>query len=680
MENNDEPVPSAPATVGAPMTFTPVVIAIFGAVVLLGVALKNRSDNLTRNKQASAVRAEVAAKTTALGDYRGHMQNLRWRAGKIHEWTDAQITEAEKSWGKQRARLFDALVLRCDQSGQEWDLAILSEKIEQLCAESRFVEARALASQVPVISFPSPTEFLKLQRDCYLGPLAATSRQTPATYRVFQQQEPEAAKEDIAALRTKLAAEDLDTVSVQQMLEVELLSAVVPADDPVLADWAALAAAADYFENADGGVLAHWRSAKRAIRLQEWQTAAAHMQSILRTTVRTRQPFRAAYGRTLMKCGPEQKGEAYPYLEEAAAAGDREARAWVTEEDVAQGRYAEALRRLEVAVVDGETGSVPQLLKLYAMDAAVVTRDAAREAGVLQRIVSAPDAPPNADLLLGRLYESGQSVPASAAKAFACYSRAAEKGHVPAWPEVARCCLRGTGIAKDDGQALEWAARAFVAGARERSVPILIELMESEPEKATGAVQAMFECENVAAGKGYQESRVEVPGESRLRTLLAKRLDQMGQFGAAARFYGAAAKSDPAVARRRAELTLSHPCETCGGTGKIQVEMPCPTCGSKGEIPCGLCGGRGYTLSPGPPPCPTCGGAGTVLQEGRRVKCSACDGTGRGHDSVTRKDCTACKHGQVPCPDCTGGKRKIPKECPDCHGAGHWALTDRGAP
>jgi TPR repeat protein len=657
----------------------PVVIAVLGVVVVLGAVFIRRSDR-GRQAEIGAVRAEVVARTAVADDYQGHLQNLRWRAGKIRAWAETQTAEPVKSWARKRAQLFDELVRRVERPQAEREFADTRAAIDRLCAEGRAEEARALLAKLPLIAFPRPADFLRLQNEAYLGPLATASRQTPETYRAFQEQEGEAAKVDIAALRREFAAENTAKLTPRQMFELELLSAVVPADDPVVADWAAVASAGDFFENTDGATLGHWRAAQQATRKQDWKSAAAHMQSILRTTVRTRQPFRAAYGRTLLKGGAENKAEAYPFMEEAAAAGDREARAWLAGEDLAAGRRAQALRRLEASALDGEPGAVPRVLELYAMSQAEVPRDAAREAGVLQRILSGPDAPPEAAFLLARLYASGEGVTASPQKAFACYLRAGEKGLVAAWPEIARRCLRGAGVAEDAGRALNWAGRAYAAGEREQCVPILIELMEQKPERATGAIAELLERENVAAPAGFAETRVEAPGVTKLRTLVAKRLDQQGRFGQAARFYAASAKSDPAVARRHAELTVAHPCEACGGTGKVRVAVPCPTCAGKGEMPCGVCGARGYTFAPGPPPCATCAGSGTVMQEGRPVKCSGCEGTGKGRDSVTRKECTFCRRGQVPCPDCTQGKQRIMKECPECRGAGHWAMTDRGAP
>jgi TPR repeat protein len=677
-ENHEELEPSAPAASGPPILSVPVVVvSVLGVVVLLGLTFRS-AGGTARDAEVRAVRAEVATKVAARDDYRAHVQNLRWRAGKMHEWAEAQAAEPVKAWARERARLFDGLVAQAERGAEEREFAGRQEEIERLCAAGKAAEARALTARLPAVAFPKPAEFQAMQRAAYFAPLAAAGRRSPEAYRAFRQQEPEAAQEDIAALRAQVAAEGTEAMTPQQMFGLELLGAVLPADDPLLADWTALTAAGDFFENPDGATLADWRKAQQAIRAQDWASAAAHMQSILRTKVRTRQPFRAAYGRVLLKDRPDRKAEALPFMEEAAATGDREARAWVAGEELAQGRYAQALRRFEAGVMEGEAEAVPQVLKLYAMSRTDVPRDAAREAGVLERILTAPDAPPNAGMLLARLYESGEGVPLSAGKAFACYLRAAEKGHVPAWPEVARCNLRGAGTAADAAKALEWAGRAFAAGEREKSVPILIELMERQPERATEAVQEMIEQENVSAGHGYRETRVEVPGESRLRMLLATRLEQLGKLGQAARIYASVGKADPAAAQRHAELTLAHPCETCGGAGKIQVEVPCPTCGGKGGLPCSQCGGRGYSLAPGPPPCTTCAGSGGVMQDGRAVKCSACGGSGRGRDSVTKKACPACTRGQMPCPDCTGGKLKIPKECPECHGAGHWTMADRG--
>jgi DnaJ-class molecular chaperone len=132
-----------------------------------------------------------------------------------------------------------------------------------------------------------------------------------------------------------------------------------------------------------------------------------------------------------------------------------------------------------------------------------------------------------------------------------------------------------------------------------------------------------------------------------------------------------------AAAQRHVELTTAHPCEVCGGAGKIQSSTPCPSCGGKGTVMCGVCDGRGYSLVPGTPPCTTCGGSGNMVQDGHRISCSACGGTGKGKGSVIKQSCTQCVSGRAPCRECVGGRITLLKECPECHGVGSRALADR---
>jgi DnaJ-class molecular chaperone len=221
-----------------------------------------------------------------------------------------------------------------------------------------------------------------------------------------------------------------------------------------------------------------------------------------------------------------------------------------------------------------------------------------------------------------------------------------------------------------------WASRAYEAGERDGSVTVLIDLMRRDPTRVAGRIQEMFEHEQVAGPAGYQEFRANIPGIAQLRLMLAKYFDEKGQFGSAARLY---ARSGAAASQRLSELTESHTCDTCGGSGKITSSAPCPTCGGKGTVVCSHCGGVGFTYEPGSPPCTTCDGKGSVVQEGRVVSCAACGGTGKGKGSVIKKDCAFCSHGQMKCPDCTDGRIKILKECPECHGVGHWTMADHGS-
>lgn len=674
------PAPPPSTSAGRPRLRLPRVPVVAGVVVAglflaVGGWLERRSDHRT-DAAAAAVRSAVVARSAPLDDYRVRFQALQWRAEKIRAWADAQVTEPTRSWARERARLFEALVARCDRSAEAAAFTATNREIERRCAGGDVDGARALLAQLPDVAFPTTDAFLQMQRESYFDPLARLSRQNPDYYHEFQQQEPEAAKQDVAALRQELATAGVDAITPQLMLKVDLLAAAVPPDDPVLAEWTAVAAAADYFENPDGETLLHWRRAQHALRLGGWQEAVNEMQAILRLTVRTRQPFRAAYGRTLLRNRPDDPEAAYPFLQEAARAGDAAARSWVAQEDVAQGRFAQALRWLEAAVAEGDPAATPAVLKLYARDD--VPRDATREAGTLQKILQAPDAPPDAAQLLARLYEEGRGVERSPATALALYARAAERGLKAAWPDVARCRLRGIGAPADPDAATDWAVRAFEAGERDRALPLLIELMEREPAHAAGRVQVMLEHESTAVKAGYADERRFALGLDRLRLLLARYLDRAGQFGAAARFYAQTGTGHASAAKRLGELTQSHICDTCGGSGKIRTAIPCPTCGGKGTVVCSHCSGLGYTYEAGAPPCPTCDGRGTIMQDGRLVTCGACGGTGKGKGSVIKKPCAFCVSGQMTCPDCTDGHIYIMKECPDCHGAGHWTMADKG--
>lgn len=654
----------------------PVLIGVIGlgAVVTTGTLFKRRADVRVAAAVAD-VRAELLIRRTAIDEYGGRIKNLRWNADKIRSAVESATPESQKAWARERARRFDELVARIDRRSEEATFDRVGAEIDALCAQGDVAAARARLPQLPSIKFPEPAEFMRLQQDSYFKPLAEFSRQNPAYYRAFQQAEPDAASADVAALRAELTASGLEEITPQLMLKLELLSAVAPPGDPLVADWNAVASASDYFEHPDAATLALWRGAQRAIRKEDWPTAVARMQSILRTTVRTRQPYRSAYAWALLKNRPDQTAEAYPYLEEAAAAGDRKARDWIIQQDCAEGRQSEALAWLESAVGDGEAAAIPRLLELYAMKA--VRRDLTREVGVLNRIISAPDAPPLATLLLARLYEEGGGVPKSAPRAFELYRSAAERGLPAAWADLARCFAHGVGTGADLEQACQWACRAYLSGEHVESVALLNELMQRDPEQTAGAVQEMFAQEQVSAPAGFLDVRTHGAGVAQLRLQVARHLDQKGDYGQAARLYAQSGTRDAAVGRRYAELTLAHPCETCGGSGKIKSSAACPTCGGKGTVLCHVCDGRGYRLVPGTPPCTTCGGSGAIVQNGRAISCSACGGTGKGQGSVIRQDCTACVQGREVCHDCVGGRISLTKECPDCHGTGARALADR---
>jgi hypothetical protein len=334
------------------------------------------------------------------------------------------------------------------------------------------------------------------------------------------------------------------------------------------------------------------------------------------------------------------------------------------------------MRWLEASVVDGDLNAVPQLLNLYAMDRGVLPRDLGKAAGMLQRITVAPDAPPLAWMLLGRHYEEGGGVAASPEKAFACYLKAANQQLGSAWLETARCYLRGIGTTQNFEEARNWAVKSYASGEREKSVPMLIELMQRAPDRTAAAVQELFEHEQVAAPAGFQESRIGGASVAKLRMQLAKFLDRNGSFSAAARHYAQSGGEDPAAAHRHAELTAVHACDVCGGIGKTRTLKPCPICVGKGTVTCGTCDGRGFSFVPGSPPCTTCGGSGGIVQDGRTSACSACGGTGKGRGSVIKQTCVHCSQGKSPCRECEGGWIKLIKECAECRGIGSRALAD----
>lgn len=655
----------------------PVLIGVvgLGALVTAGGWMKKQTDARHR-AEAQAIQQELSGMEAEAVQYRERFKNLQWNAAKMRGAAENAQTEPLKSWLRERARCFDGLVARIDRSAQEKTFDALSVEIRSLCAKGEIAAARERLLLLPAITFPSPAGFLRLQQTMFWTPLAELSRQRPAYYGAFRQWEPEAAKADVAALRDELAKAADAPITPQLMMKFELLSAAAPPDDPVVADWATVASAADYFVEPDAATIKRWRAAQKSVRAEDWPGAVAQMQAIDRTTVRTRQPFRAAYGKAILRNRPEDAATAYPFLQEAAAAGDDAARAWVAQEDFAKGRYAEAVRWMEEAVKDGDQSVVPQLVSLYAKDRESVPRDRAREAGTLQRICAKPDAPPLALMLLARLYETGDGVPASATNAFAAYLNAAGKRHMPAWCEVARCYLRGEGTSEDLDQACEWASRAYAAGERLKSVAILIELMSRAPERTAPIVQQLLDHEQTASPAGFADERVMGPSVKPLPTALARYFDERGLFGPAAQFYAQSGSRDPSIVNRHSELTTAHACPTCGGAGKVQRSTLCVTCAGKGTVVCSVCDGRGFSMVPGAPPCTTCGGTGGMDHNGKIVACSACAGTGKGKGSVIKKTCPHCASGRVDCRECVDGRINVTKECPDCHGVGTRTLAD----
>ncbi len=646
-------------------------IGVLGLALLtaVGVWLHHRFNR--DSEDLAAVRSQLALRQEEADLYRQRFADLQATAAQIHAWAESQTAEPTRTWARERARRFDTLVAQLNHEDDAHAFADASHEIERLGANGDVTAARAQLAQLTPITFPSPSDFARQRHDLYEVPLAAFSRQNPDYYQAFRRQEPEMAARDATALRAEIASGG-DSVTPQLMLKVDLLAVVAPPDDPVVAEWSALASAMDYFEDPDGATLAHWRKAQHALQQKDWQTATNEMQSIVISKVRTRQPFRAAYGRVLIKTKPD---EAYPFEVEAAAAGDRQARAWVAQQDYRQKRYGQAQRWLEAAVADGDKDSIPLLVELY--DKHGDEHDAAHETGVIERVTDRPDAPADAWLLLGRLYERTDPPGSPRTRAFACYVKAANKGSA-ANAEVARCALRGIGTPENLDQARDAACAAFNAGDREHALPMLIELMRRAPEHSAGAIAHLFDQEQVGDRSPYMQTDVVFgPGVSQLKALLAAYFDQAGMYASAARFYGGS--RDLAATHRRAELTAAHPCPTCGGLGKVIVSVPCPTCGGSGKQICSYCGGTGYIYIPGTPPCLTCGGTGVVMQDRKPVACATCGGTGKGKGNVIKQDCPHCDHGYIRCTECNNGVIKVTKDCPDCHGKGTWSLAERSS-
>lgn len=645
-------------------------LAVLTAV---GIGLKGHYGHA--EQEVAAIRRQLAARGDAIAFYHQRFSAVRLNAAQIHAWADAQTADPLRTWARERARRFDALVAKLNREWEVNAFAVSSAQIDEMCNHGDIAAAKAKLADLPIVTFPGPDEFRALRQQVYEEPLAEFSRQNPDYYRAFRQQEPEASLRDEVQLRAEIARAG-DAVTPQSIVQVDLLAAVAAPDDPVVAEWKSMTSAIDYFENPDSATLAHWRKAQHATRTHDWATAASEMQAIVESKVRTRQSFRAAYGVVLLHSRPDQPEVAYPFLAEAAVAGDRQARAWVAQQDYDAKRYGQAKRWAEAAVADGDMGSVPLLLALYDKHAAEIPRDPAREASLLERISDRKDAPAEASLVLGHMYERGDPPGSTPTKAFACYARAAAKGSPAGSAEVARCALRGIGTPENLDLACDAACQAFSAGARAEATPLLVELMQRAPERTAGAVERLFGVENVTGALPYAERKiVDGPGVTQLKGLLAAYYDRIGRYGVAAKLY--AGSKDAAAVRRRGELTAVHVCETCGGRGKIQVSVPCPTCGGTGKQICSFCGGTGYIYVPGTPPCPTCGGSGRLIQDGKVVVCSTCGGTGKGKGSVIRQDCSHCDHGYIRCTECVNGVIKVMKECPDCHGRGSWSLAER---
>jgi TPR repeat protein len=682
MELPSEPPPAAvPAAAARRVAFGLGVREIgLGAAALAVLAAAGvwwRGHNQQLEAEQQALRSEIAIRADAADVYHDRFRALQVEAEQIRVWAESQTTEPLRTWARERARRFAAFVAAVDQEGGARAFALAVRQARDLAQHGDLDAAKALLRDTRGPVFPPPTEFTRLRRALYETPLAEFSRQNPSFYRALRQFEPEAGQRDEQRLRAEITAAGAETVSPQQVLKLDLLAAVAAPDDPLVADWAALASAMDYFESPDGATLARWRRAQHAVRSNDWAGAVAEMQAIAISKVRTRQPFRAVFGRALIKSRPDQPGEAYPYLLEAARAGDKDARLWVAQEEYRQRRFVPAERWLEAAAADGDAAALPLLLELYQKHGDVTEADAGRKIEVLNQVVDAGDPPADAWILLGRLYEQ-RDPPGSAAKAAACYAKAAGKGSAKANLEMARCAMLGIGAPANLERATDAAAAAFKAGEREGAARWLIEGLRQAPDRTAGAVQRLFGDESIVGGGGYMESHVvDGPLVSQLKAQLARYLDQMGQYGQAARFY--AATGDAAAKHRHAELTAVHACATCGGAGKVKESVPCPTCGGKGKQICSFCGGSGFIYAPGTPPCSACGGTGTMMQDRKVVACSTCGGTGKGKGSSIKQDCTHCEHGYIRCAECTNGVIWVTKECPDCHGQGSWSLANREA-
>lgn len=649
-------------------------LCILSAFILAAVWQQDRSQK-RREAEEREIQKQMVVPRAAAETYRQSSDPWRWKMARLRIWAKSQVTEPQKSWAKERVRLFEALVSEIDRQANVQAFEIRSREIDELCAAGKTSAARALVSQLPAMPFPSSRDFQRLQREIYEKPLSQLSRRSPETYRALQQQEPAVAKEDIAALRTEVAAGRSEQVTPQQLLKVELLSAVLPADDPLVSEWSAQTTAMDFFEEPDAATANRWRRAQQAIQLKDWPTAVAQMQEIIRSKVRTRQPFRVAFGRALLR-NPSAMDEQSPsFVREAAEAGDKQARAWMAGEEEARGRLGPAMRWLEAAVDDGDKEAAVKLLELYEKGGGSAPSDRARETGILHKISTAAD--PSAEVLvaLGRYYENSREWSHSPKKALACYLKAAKKGQGVALAEVARCVLRGVGTAQNFESAVEWACQAYATGERARSVPILIELMQRAPDVTAVSLQRQFEQESVATPAPYNETRLVESDVAKLRGLLARHLDQKGLLGPAARWY--AQSGDSSMRQRHAAITATHRCATCVGSGKVQSTIPCLSCGGKGSVTCGYCTGNGYVLVPGSPPCAPCSGSGTVQQDRKSRTCPACSGTGKGMGSVIRKTCPQCVQGEIVCADCTQGRVKTMKDCLDCQGRGTWTLAER---
>ena len=649
-------------------------VAVGAAAVIALAATWYRHDSKRSAAEAAQFRAELAMQSDVADVYRDRMASLRTEAAQLRREAEAASEEPARAWSRERARRFESLIAALEHRATEQTFDLARRQAAEAAENGDLAAAKTALSKAAPPVFPPLSEYERLRDELYQQPLAEFSRQSPDLYRAFRAREPELARRDEQKLRAEIAAVGSTEVTPQTMLKVDLLAAVAAPGDPQVTDWAALAGAMDYFENPDGATLAAWRRAQHAVRTNDWAAAAAEMRAINKTTARTRAPFRAAFGRALLHTQPDDPAHAYSFVAEAARAGDKSARLWLAQEDVRQRRYAQAERWLEAAATDGDPQAVAQLVDLYANKPAELGIEPRQRVTVLERVVTAPEAPAEALVALGRLYEQ-YDPRGSAAKAVACYRRAAKRS-AAANLELARCALAGIGMQPSAGEARIAACDAFKAGETEAAAAVLSEVMRRAPEGNARAIAALFGIDSQTTKSPFLNTDVVIgPGCRALRAQLARYFDQMGDFARAAQLYTGA--TDSAAEHRRAELTRAHACDTCGGTGKVSEWADCPTCGGTGKQICSYCGGTGVVYVPGTPPCATCGGSGTIVQDRKVVSCGACGGTGHGKASVIPQPCTHCDHGYIRCRDCTNGHIRVTKECPDCHGRGAWTLVER---
>ena len=279
----------------------PVLIGVvgLGAVVTTGSWFKREADARHR-AELRAIETELVAMKSEAEQYQQRIENLRWNAAKMRSAAETTTMEPLRSWAMKRAALFEALCATIAGNAHDAEFGTAIVEMEAAMKANNLTGAREQLLALRPPRFPSAHSFRELQEEVYLQPLASFSRQNPEYYRALQTNEPETAQKDIAALRTEMSGGNGDEVTPQSLAKFEVLSAVLPKSDPVLADWSALASAADYFDSPDAATLKLWREARKAMRLEDWPTAYGQLQAIALSTVRTRQPFRAAYGRTIL--------------------------------------------------------------------------------------------------------------------------------------------------------------------------------------------------------------------------------------------------------------------------------------------------------------------------------------------------------------------------------------------